>query len=91
MKKLEDVSTTFIWGGREVTAWGDCDYQVHKVDLGPEGHREHCFAHVPYDMSISRISVCHGDKEIENPEKIMLEFAEQLLLEEADAQLCEVV
>jgi hypothetical protein len=48
-------------------------------------------ADVPYDMSISRITVCHGDKDIENPEKIMLEFAEQLLLEEADAQLCEVV
>jgi hypothetical protein len=90
MKKLEDIKVTFIWGGREVTAWGDCDYQTHKIDIGPEGYREHVIADVPYDMSISRITVCHGDMDIENPEPELLEFAEQLLMEEADEQLCEV-
>jgi hypothetical protein len=47
-------------------------------------------ADVPYDMSISRITVCHGDADIANPEPELLEFAEQLLMEEADEQLCEV-
>jgi hypothetical protein len=89
MKKLEDIKVTFIWGGREVTAWGDCDYQTHKVDIGPQGHREHYFADVPYDMSISRLKVAHGDQDIANPEPELLEFAEQLLMEEADEQLCE--
>jgi hypothetical protein len=40
-------------------------------------------------MSISKLQVAHGDKDIENPEKELLEFAEQLLMEEADEQLCE--
>ena len=87
MKKLEDISTTFVWDGREVTAWGDCDYDTHKVDLGPEGHRKHCFVHVPCDMSISRLQVAHGDKDIENPDKNLLQLAERLLLEEADAKI----
>ena len=46
-------------------------------------------ADVPYDMSLSRVSVCHGDKDIETPEPELLEFAEQLLMEEADERLCE--
>lgn len=90
MKKLEDIKVTFIWGGREVTAWGDCDYQTHKIDIGPEGYREHVMADVPYDMAISRLSVCHGDADITNPEPELIEFAEQLLMEEADEQLCEM-
>ncbi len=89
MKKLEDIKVTFIWGGREVTAWGDCDYQTHRIDIGPEGHREHVMADVPYDMSISRLKVAHGDQDIASPEPELLEFAEQLLIEEADEQLCE--
>jgi hypothetical protein len=41
-------------------------------------------------MYISRLSVCHdGNKDIENPEPELLEFAEQLLMEEANEQLCE--
>jgi len=89
MKKLEDIQVTFIWGGRAVTAFADVDYKTHKIDIGPEGYREHVFADVPYDMSLSRVSVCHGDKDIENPEADLMEFAEQLLLEEADDILCE--
>jgi hypothetical protein len=90
MKKIEDIKVTFIWGGREVTAWGDCDYKTHRIDIGPQGYREHVMADVPYDMSISRITVCHGDADIANPEPELLEFAEQLLMEEADEQLCEM-
>lgn len=89
MKKLEDIRVTFIWGGREVTAWGDCDYQTHKIDIGPEGYREHVMADVPYDMSISRLKLTYGDAYVTNPEPELLEFAEQLLIEEADEQLCE--
>ncbi|NDD81908.1 MAG: hypothetical protein EBZ53_05000 [Verrucomicrobia bacterium] len=89
MKKLEDIKVTFIWGGREVTAWGDCDYQTHKIDIGPEGYREHVMADVPYDMSISRLQLTYGDAYVTNPEPELLEFAEQLLIEEADEQLCE--
>jgi hypothetical protein len=40
-------------------------------------------------MSISRLKVAHGDQDIANPEPELLEFAEQLLMEEADEQLCE--
>jgi len=90
MKKLEDIRVSFIWGGREVTAWGDCDYETHRIDIGPQGHWEHYIADVPYEMSISRLSVCHdGNRDIENPEPELLEFAEQLLIEEANEQLCE--
>ena len=90
MKKLEDIQVTFIWGGRAVTAFADVDYKTHKIDIGPEGYREHVMADVPYDMSLSRLSVCHGDQDIKEPESDLLEFAEQLLMEEADERLCEV-
>lgn len=90
MRKLEDISVTFIWGGKAVTAFADVDYKTHKIDIGPEGYREHVMADVPYDMSLSRLSVCHGDQDIKEPEADLLEFAEQLLMEEADERLCEV-
>jgi hypothetical protein len=90
MKKLEDIRVSFIWGGREVTAWGDCEYLTHKIDIGPQGRWEKYIADVPYEMYISRLSVCYdGNKDIENPEPELLEFAEQLLMEEANEQLCE--
>lgn len=91
MKKLEDLRVTFIWGGMEVTAFADVEYKTHKVDLGPQGYREHVMCDVPYEMSVSGLEVCHGDRDIDDPEPELLEFAEQLLLEEADEQLCENV
>lgn len=89
MKKLEDISVTFIWGGRAVTAFADVEYKTHKVDLGPQGYREHVMCEVPYEMNVVRLAVCHGDRDIDAPEPELLEFAEQLLMEEADERLCE--
>jgi hypothetical protein len=89
MKKLEDISVTFIWGGKQIIAYADVNYKTHRVDLGPEGHRENVFCDVPYDMSLSRVSVCHGDQELIDAEEDLAEFAEQLLMEEADEILCE--
>jgi peptide methionine sulfoxide reductase MsrB len=89
MKKLEDISVTFIWGGKQITAYADVNYKTHRVDLGPEGHRENVFCDVPYDMSLSRVCIYDADKQIEDAEEDLAEFAEQLLMEEADEILCE--
>jgi hypothetical protein len=91
MKKLEDISVSFIWEGREVTAWGDCEYETHKVDVGPWGYREHVMAEVPYELFISKCNLAHGDKDITEPEEDLLEFAKELLMEEANEQLCQEV
>jgi hypothetical protein len=90
MKKIEDIQVTFIWGGKEATAFADVIYKTHRVDIGPQGHREHYMADVPYDMDISRVEVMIDGKEIKDEENLT-EFATQLLLEEADYQLCEMV
>jgi hypothetical protein len=89
MKKLEDISVTFIWGGKQITAYADVNYKTHRVDLGPEGHRENVFCDVPYDMSLSQVCIYDADKQIEDAEEDLAEFAEQLLMEEADEILCE--
>jgi hypothetical protein len=89
MKKLEDISVTFIWGGKQIIAYADVNYKTHRVDLGPEGHRENVFCDVPYDMSLSRVCIYDADKQIEDAEEDLAEFAEQLLMEEADEILCE--
>jgi peptide methionine sulfoxide reductase MsrB len=91
MKKLEDISVTFIWGGKQITAYADVNYKTHRVDVGPEGHRENVFCDVPYDMSLSRVCIYDADKQIEDAEEDLAEFAEQLLMEEADEILCEKV
>lgn len=90
MKKLEDITVTFIWGGKEATAFADVIYKTHRVDIGPQGHRESYMADVPYDMDLSRIEVMIDGKQIKDDENLK-EFATQLLLEEADYQLCEMV
>jgi hypothetical protein len=46
-------------------------------------------ADVPYDMDISKVEVMIDGKEIKDDENLK-EFATQLLLEEADYQLCEM-
>jgi peptide methionine sulfoxide reductase MsrB len=89
MKKLEDISVTFIWGGKQIIAYADVNYKTHRVDLGPEGHRENVFCDVPYDMNLSRVCIYDADKQIEDAEEDLAEFAEQLLMEEADEILCE--
>jgi hypothetical protein len=87
MKKLEDIQVTFIWGGRAVTAFADVDYKTHKIDIGPMMHKEHVFTDAPYDMEVKRLELVYGNDPVPNPEEDMVEFAEQLLLEEADERL----
>ena len=89
MKKLEDITVTFIWGGKEATAFADVIYKTHRVDIGPQGHREHYMADVPYDMDLAKIEVLIDGQEVKDDENLT-EFATQLLLEEADYQLCEM-
>ena len=87
MKKLEDISVTFIWGGKAVTAFADVEYKTHKVDLGPVYMKEHFMSDVPYEMEVKRLELVYGNDPVPDPEEDMKEFAEQLLLEEADERL----
>ena len=89
MKKLEDITVTFIWSGKEATAFADVVYKTHRVDIGPQVHREHYMADVPYDMDLARIEVLIDGQQVKDDENLT-EFAMQLLLEEADYQLCEM-
>jgi len=89
MKKLEDVEVRFIWDGQEATVFGDAVYQTEKVDLGPEGHREHVWCDCPCDMQIERMEILLGGNKVIEPEQDLVTFAEELLMEEADEILME--
>jgi hypothetical protein len=89
MKKIQDITVTFIWGGKEATAFADVIYKTHRIDIGPQGHREHYMADVPYDMDLVNLEVLIDGNKIKDDDNLR-EFASQLLLEEADYQLCEM-
>ena len=42
---------------------------------------------VPYEMEVKRLELVYGNDPVPDPEEDMKEFAEQLLLEEADERL----
>ena len=89
MKRMEDVEVRFIWNGRETTAFGDAVYQTEKVDIGPEGPREHVWCDCPCEMQIEKLEILVDGNRVEQPEQDLVTFAEELLMEEADEILME--
>lgn len=89
MKKLEDVEVKFIWDGKEAAAFADIAYQTEKIDVGPEGHREHVWRYCPCEMIAERMEILVDGNKIDNPSEELATLAEELLIEEADEILME--
>ena len=81
---MEDVSVDFEFNGEKYTAYGNAEIDTITEDIGPVGYREHCYAKVVNNVTMSKIEISTATEDINNPSKDLLEKADALLSIQAE-------
>jgi hypothetical protein len=81
---MEDVSVDFEFNGKKYTAYGNAEIDTITEDIGPVGHREHYYAEVVNNVTMSKIEISTDTEDIKNPDKDLLEKADDALCRQAE-------
>ena len=76
---MEDVSVDFEFNGEKYTAYGNAEIDTITEDIGPVRYREHCYSKVVNNVTMSKIEISTATEDIKNPDKDLLEKADDLL------------
>jgi hypothetical protein len=76
---MEDVSVDFEFNGERYTAYGNAEIDTVTEDIGPVGYREHYFAEVVNNVTMSKIEISTATEDIKKPSRELLEKADDLL------------
>ncbi|HAL95480.1 MAG TPA: hypothetical protein DCP55_05980 [Chitinophagaceae bacterium] len=81
---IEDVSVDFEFNGKKYTAYGNAEIDTITEDIGPVGYREHYYAEVVNNVIMSKIEISTDTEDIKNPDKDLLEKADDALCCQAE-------
>jgi hypothetical protein len=81
---MEDVSVDFEFNGKKYTAYGNAEIDTITEDIGPVGYREHYYAQVVNNVIMSKIEISTDTEDIKNPDKDLLEKADDALCRQAE-------